>query len=108
LRSESWGHLEIQAWGIFSDCLVLNQPQIRVDDRTWLNKNISESLLHDDLGPSSWVSHFLRAIIARLGILHGEKECVESHLRFVPENIFVVWEDRTTSAIQTRQVEDIF
>jgi len=107
LRSESWGHLEIQAWSIFSDCLVLNKPQISVNDRTWLYKNISESLLDDDLGPSSWVSHFLRAIIARLGIFMV-RESTESRLRFVPENIFVVWEDPTTSAIQTRRVEDIF
>jgi hypothetical protein len=107
LRSASWGGLEIRAWRGFSDCLVLNKPQIDVADRKWLYEQITESILDDESGSSTAVCHFLRATIARLGIFMV-RETLQSSLRFVPENAFIVWEDPSTSVTQTMQVEDIF
>ena len=107
LYSDSWGDLERQAWNLFSDCFVLNMPQINISDRKWLYEKVTESLMDDDSGSYTWMRHLLRAAIARLGIFMV-RETEESSLRFVPENSFVVWEDPSTSLTQTRQVEDIF
>jgi hypothetical protein len=107
LYSDSWGDLERQAWMMFSDCLVLNKPQINISDRKWIYEQVTESLMDDDSESSTWIRHLLRAAIARLGIFMV-RETEESSLKFVPGNSFVVWEDPSTSLSQTRQVEDIF
>lgn len=107
LRSDSWGDLEREAWCIFSDCLVLNKPPIKVLDRKWLYEQITESLLDCSVGKTYfWQCHFLRAIVARLGTLMVQ-ETYESSIRFVPGNCFIVWDDVSAKTSQTVQIEDV-
>jgi hypothetical protein len=104
VSSSEWGGLEVEAWKILSDAVVESKPPLPTAARTWLFSHLKE-LARDRSLCVDAAEHVLRACLVRLLSFFGSDQ--SGRVRFAPEKLFVVWDDRSEQASsQSKQIED--